>query len=146
MRDPVIGEMFSILENLFSIADTERRSYIEGLFLGGDRSGSLAERIQKLVDYRGDRFELLVNIARASLAQRWRYKTLHENYARYQRALKHDTFDWVPELASLPKALQDSIEAQLSFEHWDRLRDHQDLTSEEAKAAITETLVSLLKA
>lgn len=137
---------FSDMENLFSIADTQRRAYIEGLFAGGDRSGSLDERIHKLVDYRGEQFELVVNIARSSLAQRWRYKALHENYARYQRALRNDNFDWLPELTSVPKALQDSIEALLSFEHWDRLRDHQNLNKDEAKAAVAETLVRLLGA
>lgn len=134
---------FSDMENLFSIADTQRRATIEGLFAGGDRSGSLAERIQKLVDYRGEQFERVANIARSSLAQRWRYKALHENYARYQRALRNDNFDWLSELASLPKALQDSIEALLSFEHWDRLRDHQNLSKDDAKAAIAKTLQKL---
>jgi AcrR family transcriptional regulator len=137
---------FSDMENLFSIADTQRRAYIEGLFAGGDRSGSLVERIHKLVDYRGEQFEQLINIARSSLAQRWRYKALHENYARYQRALRNDNFDWLPELASASKPLQDSIEAQLSFEHWDRLRDHQNLSKDEAKAAVAETLARLLGA
>ncbi|MDG0979225.1 MAG: TetR/AcrR family transcriptional regulator [Halieaceae bacterium] len=135
---------FSDMGNLFSIADTQRRAYIEGLFAGGDRSGSLGERIQKLVDYRGEQFELVANIARSSLAQRWRYQALRHNYARYQRALKNDSFDWLPELTSLPAALQDSIEAQLSFEYWDRLRDHQGLNKDEAKAAVTETLARLL--
>ena len=137
---------FSDMENLFSIADTQRRAYIEGLFAGGDRTGVLAKRIQELVDYRGDQFELVANIARSSLAQRWRYKALHGNYARYQRALKNDSLDWLPELASLSNALQDSIEAQLSFEHWDSLRDHQNLSADEAKAAIAETLARLLGA
>ena len=137
---------FSDMENLFSIADTQRRAHIEGLFAGGDRHGSVSERIQKLVDYRSEQYELVANIARSSLAQRWRYKALHENYARYQRALHNDNFDWLPELRSLPKALQDSIEAQLSFEHWDRLRDHQNLGADAAKAAIAETLARLLGA
>ena len=137
---------FSDMENLFSIADTQRRAHIEGLFAGGDRHGSLSERIQKLVDYRGQQFERVASIARSSLAQRWRYKALHENYARYQRALRNDNFDWLPELDSLPIALQHSIEAQLSFEHWDRLRDHQNLSADEAKAAIAETLARLLEA
>ncbi len=131
---------FSDMEHLFSIADTQRRIQLESLFAGGDRSGSLAQRIQQLVDYRGSCYGVVSNIARASLAQRWRLKVLYENYARHQQALKIDAFDWLPELASLPKPLQDSIEAQLSFEHWDRLRDHQNLAEGEAKAAIAATL------
>jgi AcrR family transcriptional regulator len=45
---------FNDMETLFTIADEQRRAYFENLFKGGDRSGTLVERIEKIVDFRGE--------------------------------------------------------------------------------------------
>jgi AcrR family transcriptional regulator len=134
---------FSDMETLFTIADEQRRAYFENLFKGGDRSGSLAERVEKIVDFRGDKYDRVSNVARSALAQRWRYSTLHQNYARYQRALRLDLEDWLPEAKTLGAAKITALEGLLSFEFWDRLRDHQNLNVNEAKSAIVDTIRAL---
>ena len=136
---------FNDMETLFTIADEQRRAYFENLFKGGDRSGTLAERIEKIVDFRGDKYERVSNVARSALAQRWRYSTLHQNYARYQRALRLDLEDWLPEAKNLGATKMAALEGMLSFEFWDRLRDHQNLNASEAKNAIVETVRALFK-
>ena len=132
---------FEDMESLFKAIDDHIRDSYEALFIGGDRSGTLEERIDAMVRRRADAFESVTNITQGTRAQLWRYQTLRDNYARNQRGLRKDLDNLLPELHALPDETRESIDAITSFEMWDRLRSHQGLN----KADSINLLRTLLK-
>ena len=132
---------FEDMESLFKAIDDHIRDSYEALFIGGDRSGTLEERIDGMVRRRADAFESVTNITQGTRAQLWRYQTLRDNYARNQRGLRKNLDNLLPELHALPDETRESIDAITSFEMWDRLRSHQGLN----KADSINLLRTLLK-
>ncbi len=128
------------METLFEAADDHIRGSYEALFLGGDRDGTLEERIDHAVKRHADAYESVSNIVLGTHAQLWRYEILRKNYARNQRGLRKDLDDWLPELKSVPRDTRESIDAISSFEMWHRLRYHQGLS----KAASINIIKALL--
>ena len=78
-------------------------------------------------------------------AQRWRYEILRKNYARYQRGLRKDLDDWLPELKSLSRPQRDAVDAVASAEMWLRLRDHQGLSKKQSIEIVVDILTGLIK-
>ncbi len=132
---------FEDMESLFEAADEAIRDSYEALFVGGDRGGTLDERIEHAVERHADAYESVGNIVLGTQAQLWRYDVLRKNYARAQRGLRKDLDDWLPELQSLPRDQREAVDAIASFEMWHRLRYHQGL----AKKASAEIITSLLQ-
>jgi len=132
---------FEDMEALFQAADDSIRDSYEALFLGGDREGTVAERIEHAVERHADAYESVSNIVLGTRAQLWRYEVLRKNYARNQRGLRKDLDDWLPELKSLPRGEREAVDAIASFETWNRLRETQGLS----KKASVEIVVNLLK-
>jgi hypothetical protein len=128
------------MESLFEAIDDHIRDSYEALFISGDRSGTLEERIDGMVTRRADAFESVTNITQGTRAQLWRYQTLRDNYARNQRGLRKDLDRLLPELHSLPDETREAIDAITSFEMWDRLRSHQGL-NKEASINLLRTLL-----
>ena len=118
---------FSDMAGLFATSDTKIREQYQGLFAGGDRDGSLEERLQHAVEQRALAYEAIGNHLLTTKAQLWRYPILKEQYARVQRQLRKDLDDWLPELATLTAEEREMVDAVSSFEHWNRLREHQGL-------------------
>ena len=132
---------FEDMETLFEAADDHIRDSYEALFLGGDRDGTLEERIDHAVERHADAYESVSNIVLGTHAQLWRYDALRKNYARNQRGLRRDLDDWLPELKSVPRDTRESIDAIASFEMWHRLRCHQGMS----KKASINIIKCLLK-
>jgi AcrR family transcriptional regulator len=132
---------FEDMETLFATIDDETRDSYEALFIGGDRNGTLGERILHAVERRADGYDLETNTVLSTSAQLWRSETLRKNYARYQRGLRKDLDDWLPELRQLTRNQREAVDALASFEMWHRLRYHQGL----GKAAAIDILVGMLK-
>lgn len=134
---------FEDMETLFEAADDHIRDSYEALFLGGDRDGTLEERIDHAVERHADAYESVSNIVLGTQAQLWRYDALRKNYARNQRGLRRDLDDWLPELKSVPRDTRESIDAIASFEMWHRLRYHQGM-SKKASISIVKCLLKNL--
>ncbi len=132
---------FEDMGSLSEAIDEQIRDQYEALFVGGDRSGTLQERIEHAVERHADAYETVKNIVLSTQAQRWRYEVLRRNYARNQRGLRKDLDDWIPELKSIPRHGREAIDAIASFEMWHRLREHQGL----GKKASIEIVTDLLK-
>lgn len=132
---------FEDMETLFATIDDQIRETTEALFLGGDRDGTLEERILHAVERRAEGYEVEKNMILSTSAQLWRSETLRKNYARYQRGLRKDLDDWLPELKQLARNQREAVDALASFEMWHRLRYHQGLS----KAAAIDVLVVMLK-
>tara|TARA_R110002072_G_scaffold2011_11_gene17005 strand:+ start:12165 stop:12761 length:597 start_codon:yes stop_codon:yes gene_type:complete len=129
------------MEALFGAADEYLRETYEAPFLGGDREGTLAERIEHAVERRAAAYEQLGNMILGVQAQLWRYETLRKNHARGQRALREDLDDWLPELKAIPAAEREAIDAITSHEMWHRLRAAQG----QSKKAAIKIISNLLK-
>jgi AcrR family transcriptional regulator len=132
---------FEDMETLFATIDEQTRESTEALFLGGDRDGTLEERILHAIERYGDGYEKQRNMILSTSAQLWRSETLRKNYARYQRGLRKDLDDWLPELKQLNRSEREAVDAIASFEMWHRLRYHQGL----GKQATIDVLVGGLK-
>ena len=135
---------FDDMETLFKAADDQLRDSYEALFIGGDREGSLSERVHRAVERRSAAFEQLKNLVLGTKAQLWRYDMLRKNYARNQKGLRKDLEAWLPELTGLPEVECESVHAIASFEMWNRLRSEQGLTETASVSVIQSTLMSLL--
>lgn len=129
------------MEALFGAADDYLRESYEAPFHGGDREGTLAERIEHAVERRAAGYEKLGNMILGVQAQLWRYETLRKNHARGQRALREDLDDWLPELKVIPAWRREAIDAIASHETWHRLRAHQG----QSKKAAIKIITNLLK-
>lgn len=136
---------FEDMETLFKAADDQLRDSYEALFIGGDRQGSLKERVNRAVERRSAAFEQLKNVVLGTKAQLWRYELLRTNYARNQRGLHKDLEDWLPELEELPKTKSESIHAIASFEMWHRLRSEQGLSEEKTISVVQSLLIDLIR-
>ena len=135
---------FDDMETLFKAADDQQRDSYEALFIGGDRQGSLSERVHRAVERRSAAFEQLKNLVLGTKAQLWRYEMLRKNYARNQKGLRKDLEAWLPELNGLPEVECESVHAIASFEMWNRLRSEQGLPEKASISVIQSTLISLL--
>ena len=135
---------FEDMESLSEAIDEQIRDQYEALFLGGERGGSLEERIEHAVERHADAYESVKNVVLSTLAQRWRYEVLRRNYARNQRGLRKDLDDWLPELKSLPRTRREAVDAIASFEMWHRLREHQGLSKKASVEIVSELLKGLI--
>ena len=136
---------FEDMEALFKAADSQFREFYEALFLGGDREGTFEERLDRIVGRRADAFEEVWNFALGTQAQLWRYETLRENYSRYQRGLRQNLQDWLPELGTLTYDDRETVDAMTSFEMWHRLRSHQGLSKEGSVRIVKSALKNLTR-
>lgn len=136
---------FEDMDTLFATIDDQIRDATEALFLGGDRAGTLEERILHAVQRRAEGYELETNLILSTTAQLWRSKTLRKNYAHYQRGLRKDLEDWLPELKELTRSQREAVDAVASFEMWHRLRYHQGLGKQAASDVIVGMLRSLVR-
>jgi AcrR family transcriptional regulator len=136
---------FEDMDTLFATIDDQIRDATEALFLGGDRDGTLEERILHAVERRGRGYEQETNMILSTSAQLWRSNTLRKNYAHYQRGLRKDLDDWLPELKQLSRTQREAVDAVASFETWHRLRYHQGLGKQAATDVIVLLLGSLVK-
>ena len=135
---------FDDMETLFKAADDQLRDSYEALFIGGDRQGSLSERVHRAVERRSAAFEQLKNLVLGTKALLWRYETLRKHYARNQKGLRKDLEAWLPELNGLPEVECESVHAIASFEMWNRLRSEQGLSEQASISVIQSMLVRLL--
>lgn len=137
---------FEDMESLFSTIDDQTRDASEALFLGGDREGALHDRILHAVERHADGYEARRNMILSTAAQLWRSEVLRKNYAHYQRGLRKDLDDWLPELKELTPDQREAVDAITSFEMWHRLRYHQSLGKKTAVGVIVGTLHALIQA
>lgn len=135
---------FSEMENLYAEMDTHLKPTYEGLFLGGDRSGSLEERILHAVERHANAYSAMGPVIQSTLSLIWRSPVLKKNYAKNQRGLRKDLDDWLPELKEASTETRDAIDAITSFEFWDRLQSRQGLSKKASVTLIINLVTGLL--
>jgi AcrR family transcriptional regulator len=136
---------FADMDTLFAAVDERDRDKYEALFLGGDRDGRLEERILHAIERHAEGYEVEKNTILSTAAMLWRSELLRTNYARYQRGLRKDLDDWLPELNKLSRSKRHALDAIASFEMWHRLRYHQGLSKASAIKLLVELMSELLE-
>ena len=136
---------FADMDTLFAAVDERDRDKYEALFLGGDRDGTLEERILHAIERHAEGYEAEKNTILSTAAMLWRSEVLRTNYARYQRGLRKDLDDWLPELKKLSRSKRHALDAIASFEMWHRLRYHQGLSKASAIKLLVELMNELLE-
>ncbi len=132
---------FSDMESLYSATDAVVREQYQDTFSGGDRAGSLEDRLLHAVEQHALAYEAIGKVFLATHAQLWRYQVVRDQYARTQRQIRADLDDWLPELEDLPAVDREAVDAVASFETWHRLREHQGL----GRKAAVEVVQGLLR-
>jgi len=119
-------------ETLFSRMDEKVRESNQMLYQASP-SGSLKDRIEGLMQIESKGYEDNIEFIKATLANKWKYKTLEENYKKNQLLLKKLMFTWLPEISQLDSNLQEFLTAINSPNFWIELRENQTLSVEKAK-------------
>ena len=136
---------FSEMESLYLEIDKTTRPACESLFLRGDRSGSLEERILHAVECHDAAYSELLPLLQATHTLLWRSPQVQKNYARSQRDIRKDLDGWLPELKKVSAETREAIDAITSFEFWDRLKTHQRLGKKASIKLIAKLVLQLLR-
>ena len=137
---------FEDMEAIFATADELWRNDFIDKTGEVDSNLPLEQRIVEVVAKLGRLYESNSNILKSTATRRWRSPFIKQNYAMYQARIRKDVQQTLPELAQLPQPRQEAIFATLSFEYWDRLRDHQSNSADDSIAALTDMLETLVAA
>jgi AcrR family transcriptional regulator len=135
---------FEDMEELFAAVDEQTVQAAIGSFSGGIRKGSLEDRLTSLVETYSSAFEENKMLLMTTQSLRWRSDHIKENYAKHQRWSKANIEAWIPEVLELSETDRTLLHAQLSFELWHRLREHQGVSLEEGRTMILRVLSLLL--
>lgn len=137
---------FEDMEAIFKTADDIWRKGLDKNLqaLDLDAQLPLAQRIQQAAKLLGGAYEDNSNILKSTATRRWRSAFLQRNYASYQTRIRADILRSLPEIEQLSDNKKEAIVGFLSFEYWDRLRDHQSLSADASIALIGELLQALL--
>jgi len=135
---------FGGMEGLFAAINERVRATEVELFGGGKREGSFRERLLRAVEQRALAYEKQTNAFVSVQVHRWRSPYLKEYYANGQIELRRDLENWLPELTNLPTNRREAVDANASFETWYRLREHQNLSVDQAIDIVYDTLKLLI--
>ena len=135
---------FEDMESIFETANELCHREYRGLFIGGDRSGTMQERILHATECHGDAYETVSNMFLSGAARRWNSEVLQKSYLDYQYQLRRDLDEWLPELVSLSENKRQAVDGIASFEMWHRLRIIQRLGKTESIEIIVEMLEALI--
>ena len=119
-------------ETLFSKMDEKVKESHYELFKATP-SGTLRERIEGLMELESTAFEDNIEFIKATLANKWKYKTLEENYKKNQLKIKQLMFRSIPEINQLASNSQEFLTAINSPNFWIELRENQSLSFARAK-------------
>ena len=135
---------FEDMEAIFKTADDLWRNGYDENLKSIDTKLPLAQRIQQAAEQLSTAFEDNSNILKSTATRRWRSAFLQKNYASYQTRIRTYTLRSLPEIEQLSNNKKEAILGILSFEYWDRLREHQVLNAEASVDLISELLQGLI--
>ena len=136
---------FADMETLFTHMEQHVGDTYSRLFDGGNRDGSLPERVLHAAQRHDQAYEKAQHIILSTQTQLWQSKTLQKNWARQRRGLRRDLESWLPEVKSLSPSRQAAAEVAMSFETWYHLRHDQGLSHKATVATINEMLCLLFE-
>jgi AcrR family transcriptional regulator len=99
-------------------------------------TGPLEKRIVSAVNSRILTYIETAHVEKATHSLLWRSKFMQENYRRVQTNLRKNLVKALPELKKLSQESLDVVEAVTSFEFFERLHMHQNLSEKACKKLI----------
>ena len=135
---------FQGMDDLYAAVNDSKRSLYDAMFTPKSCEGSFDERLLQAIEQHASGYEELRNTFLLALNQRWRSPVLRKNYAMVNHRLRRGLELWLPELNSMPQSIREAVDAIASFEMWHRLREHQQLSKEEAIEIIYDILNQLI--
>jgi AcrR family transcriptional regulator len=108
-------------------------------------TGPLEKRIVSAVDSRIMTYIETAHIEKATHSLLWRSKFMQENYRRVQTRLRKSLLKALPELKKLSQESREVVEAVTSFEFFERLHMHQNLSEKTCKKIIFNLICEQLK-
>lgn len=119
-------------ETLFTLMDERVKQNYAADMMNTTPCGDIKSRIKELVVMEARTYEPNLQFLRATLANKWKYKTLQKNYKRNQKNLKALLYSWLPEVKKETKTIQAFLTSINSTGYWIELRENQQLSVEEA--------------
>ncbi|MCH2190390.1 MAG: TetR/AcrR family transcriptional regulator [Gammaproteobacteria bacterium] len=133
------------METLFSAVDEAMRPEYGRIFTETKSEGGLSDRIASVVELHAKSWDQNKPVLKSTKAQLWRYRVLRDNYAKVNLFLRKDLNKRIPELNGVAKDTRELIDGLMSFEMWERLRDHQNLSREKSIHIIRRSVELLLQ-
>jgi len=119
-------------ETLFLLMDKRIKDFNDRGWMNTVPKGSLKSRIRDFIELEAKTYEDHLQFIRSTLANKWKYKTLQNNYERNQKNIKFLLYRWLPELSELEDLIQIFLTSINSTGYWIELRENQMLSVEEA--------------
>lgn len=135
---------FTEMEDLYKELNEALRPSYEKYFINQDLTGSVEQRVERLIQARIIGYKEAYHIIRASQALFWRSKVLTETYHRNQKLLRKLLLEMLPELNDKGESVIQIADALTSFEVFDRYFCYQELTIEECSQLLLTQLKQLL--
>ena len=124
---------FQDKETLFIKMDERVKDSNDRTFIKILPEGDLSQRTRGLFELEAKMYETYLQFIRATLANKWKYKTLQDNYENNQIKVKSLMYKWLPEVNKLDASMQIYLTSINSTGYWIELRENQMLSAEEAK-------------
>ena len=135
---------FSEMELLYKELDDAIRPTYEKYFMLDDASGPLDERIERLVQNRLKAYLETFEINKATHALLWRSALLTDTYQKNQKLLRAMMLKTLPELKDKHIDIIEMVDANTSFEVFDRYFTYQKLPIEECERLVIAQLKQLV--
>jgi AcrR family transcriptional regulator len=133
------------MESLFHAVDEAMKPEYQRIFNETKSEGSLSERIAGVVELHAKSWQQNKAVLKSTKAQLWRYQVLRDNYARVNRYMKKDLTTRIPELNEVSSETREAVEALISSEMWERLREHQKLSRAKSIRIISQSIELILR-
>lgn len=142
-----IFRIFDDVETLHTAAATRQVSRVRHLFVDVPAAGSVAERVDAMLEINARLYESVAPIRRAALRTAPESAPLQEQLRRVRGWLRAEIDRvFAAEVGHDGGGLAAALEVLMSFEAWDQLRTAQELSVEEAVGVVRPAAVKLLGA
>ncbi len=135
---------FTEMEELYKELNEAIRPSYEKYFINQDLTGTLEQRIERLVSRRLIGYVESYHIIRSSQALFWRSQILTETYHRNQRLLRKLLLEMLPELEDKGEEIINIADALTSFEVFERYFNYQKLNVDDCSVLLSMQLKQLL--
>lgn len=143
-----IFRIFDDVETLHTAAATRQLSRVRHLFVDVPAVGSVADRVDAMIEINARLYESVAPIRRAALRAAPESAPLQEQLRRVRGWLRSEIDRvFATEVdGSQHSRVAPGVEVLMSFEAWDQMRTTQELTVAEASAVVRESALTLLGA
>ena len=135
---------FDDMDDIFETANEIIFENVKSLFTGGDRTGTLEQRILHATEQLSSGYAATKNFILSGKIRMWNTPVIRKNYLLNQKRLQKELENWIPEITQLDTINQQNAYAVASFDYWHRLQEIQELHDGDCVLAISQQLKKIL--